>query len=70
MKNIMVAVVFAWVVAGPVLAHSSKASFASLMDADTFRQLCRNWADRSVAVDVNRSIRSWPMLGEASERPA
>lgn len=54
MKNIVVAVLLALVVVGLVFARSSRATSASVSDADTLRQVCRDWADASVAMDVNR----------------
>ena len=53
MKKIITAVLFAFVLAGLVFARSSKAPPASLSDADTLRQLERDWADASKKVDVN-----------------
>ena len=54
MKNIVVALLLALVVVGLVFARSSRATSASVSDADTLRQVCRDWADASVAMDVNR----------------
>jgi ketosteroid isomerase-like protein len=54
MKKTIVAVLFAFVVAGLVFAHSSKASSAGLSDADTLRQMSREWADATKAMDNNR----------------
>jgi ketosteroid isomerase-like protein len=54
MKNIVVAVLLALVAVGLVFARSTKASSASLSDADTLRHLCRDWADASQAIDVKR----------------
>jgi len=51
-KKIITAVLFAFVIAGLVFAHSSKAPSATLSDADTLRQLERDWADASRKVDV------------------
>jgi ketosteroid isomerase-like protein len=53
MKKIIAAVLFAFAVAGLVFAYSSKAHSASLSDADTIRQLERDWANASKALDVN-----------------
>lgn len=54
MKKLAALVLFAGVIAGLVFAHSSKTSSARLSDADTLRQLSRNWADATKAIDVNR----------------
>jgi ketosteroid isomerase-like protein len=54
MKKHIAAVLCAFVVAGFALAQPSKASAAGLGDADTLRQLSRDWADATKAIDVNR----------------
>jgi ketosteroid isomerase-like protein len=54
MKKLIAAVLFAFAVAGPVFAQSSKAPSAGLSDAETIRQLNRDWADATKAIDVNR----------------
>ena len=54
MKQIIAAVLFAFVVAGLVFAHSPKAPSAGLSDEDTIRQMSRVWADATKATDVNR----------------
>jgi ketosteroid isomerase-like protein len=67
MKKIIAAVLFALVVAGLVFAHSSKAHSAGLSDADTIRQLERDWANASEAIDANRCNQimadDWRLVG-------
>lgn len=69
MKDKVGAVLLALVVVGLVLAHSSKAAPSSLSDADTLRQLSREWADASQAIDVKRSSQimadDWREVGPA-----
>lgn len=54
MEKVIAAILFALVVAGFALAQPSKPSAAGLGDADTLRQLSRDWADATKAIDVNR----------------
>jgi ketosteroid isomerase-like protein len=54
MKKLSALVLFALVVAGLVLTRSSRASSAGLSDADTVRQMSRDWAEATKAIDVNR----------------
>jgi ketosteroid isomerase-like protein len=54
MKKVVVAVLFACVVAGLVFANSSKAASAVLSDEDTLRQLSRDWSEATKAIDINR----------------
>jgi ketosteroid isomerase-like protein len=54
MKKLIAAVLIALVVAGFAPAQPSRVSAAGLGDADTLRQLSRDWADATKAVDVNR----------------
>jgi ketosteroid isomerase-like protein len=54
MKQIIVAVLFAFVVGGLAFAHSSNTLSTGLSDADTLRQMSRDWADATKAIDVNR----------------
>ena len=54
MKTLTALFLFACVCVGLVFIRSSMASSASPSDADTLRQLCRDWADASEAIDVNR----------------
>jgi hypothetical protein len=54
MKQIIVAVLCAVVVAGLVSARSSKAFSAGVSDADALRQMSREWADATKAMDNKR----------------
>jgi ketosteroid isomerase-like protein len=54
MKKIIVAVLCAVVVAGLVSARSSKAFSAGVSDADALRQMSREWADATKAMDNKR----------------
>jgi ketosteroid isomerase-like protein len=69
MKKIVVSVLLILVVVGLVLGHSSKAASSSLRDADTLRQLSREWADASQAIDVKRNSQiiadDWREVGPA-----
>jgi ketosteroid isomerase-like protein len=54
MRKIAALVLFAFLIAGLVFAHSSKARSAGLSDADTVKQLEVDWAEALKTIDLNR----------------
>jgi hypothetical protein len=67
MKEFILAVLFAFVVAALVFAHSSDVPSAGLSDAGTVRQMSRDWADATRAIDVNR-LKTIHFVPEGSAR--